>query len=168
MQKSVQQDGKAATKPKTLDAIAVLTNDHANVRKLFKQYEAEKKTASVEDKTALAAVICAALTAHTTAEEEIFYPALRDALEDEDLVDEAEVEHTSAKELIAQIAGVDADHPLFDARIKVLSEYVEHHVKEEEGELFAKARKSKLDLEALGAEIDLRKEEVLAEILADE
>ena len=168
MQKSVERDKPAVKTSGKMDAITVLTNDHANVRKLFKQYESEKASSRVEEKTALAAVICAALTAHATAEEEIFYPALREALDDEELVNEAEVEHASAKDLIAQIADSDADDPMFDARVKVLSEYVEHHVKEEEGEMFPKARKSKLDLDALGAEVDLRREEVLAEIMADE
>ena len=167
MQKAVETS-KSRSAQQSADAIAVLTADHANVRKLFKQYESIKDSASAADRSALAAEICAELTAHATAEEEVFYPAVRDAIDDDDLLDEAEVEHGSAKELIAQIAGMEADAPLFNAKIKVLAEYIEHHVKEEEGEMFPKVRKSKLDLVALGAEVLERKEEILAEILSDD
>jgi hemerythrin superfamily protein len=97
------------------------------------------------------------LTRHASAEEEIFYPAVRKAVkEGGDLVDEATVEHASAKDLIAQIQQMSAEDDLFDAKVKVLSEQIEHHVKEEEEEMFPKARKSSLDLAALGEQIAAR------------
>lgn len=142
------------------DAIALLTEDHENVAAMFEQYEALGERAHATKKK-LATQICTELTKHATAEEEIFYPAMKAAGKDnEDLVDEATVEHASAKDLIAQIMQMDPAEELFDAKVKVLSELIEHHVEEEEGEMFPKARKAGLDLEALGAEIAARKEEI--------
>jgi hemerythrin superfamily protein len=150
----------AARKP---DAIDLLTADHKEVKKLFKAYDKlVESEAEAAEKQEIAVQICAMLTAHATAEEEIFYPAAREILEeDEDLVDEATVEHASAKDLIAQIEAGTPDDPLFDAKVKVLGEYIDHHVKEEEGEMFPKVRKSDLDLEALGEDIEARKAELL-------
>jgi hemerythrin superfamily protein len=148
------------------DAIKLLTADHKDVKTLFKRYEKlVKEEADDTEKHALAMEICGALTVHATVEEEIFYPAARQVLgDDEDLVDEADIEHASAKELIAQIAsGSPADDSHFDARVKVLGEYIDHHVKEEEGEMFPKVRKSELDLDALGEELLQRKEALMAE-----
>jgi hemerythrin superfamily protein len=100
---------------------------------------------------------------HATIEEEVFYPAAREALgEDADLVDEADIEHASAKELIAQIEGSSPEDDHFDARVKVLGEYIDHHVKEEEGEMFPKVKKAKLDTAALGTALVARKEELIA------
>ena len=155
------------TNTKAPDAIAILTADHDKVRKLFKQYDSVKASADSDEKSALAATICAELTVHAQAEEEIFYPAVRESIPAGDMIDEATVEHASAKDLIAQIEDSDPDDEMFDAKVKVLGEYIEHHVKEEEGEMFAKARKAKLDLAALGVEIAERKEELMAD-LADE
>jgi hemerythrin superfamily protein len=104
------------------------------------------------------------LTVHATVEEEIFYPAAREIVEEQDLLDEAEVEHASAKDLIAQIQDMQPEEDLFDAKVKVLGEYIAHHVKEEEKELFPKVRRSKLDLHALGAEMLARKQELMAEV----
>jgi hemerythrin superfamily protein len=152
---------------KALDAVQLLTAEHDEVKALFKEYQklvdAEKGGA---EKETLARQICLMLTVHATTEEEIFYPAARDAIEDEDLLDEAEVEHASAKELIAQIEGGTADEPLYDAKVKVLGEYVEHHVKEEEGELFPKVKKAKADLVKLGELIAARKAELMPEMAA--
>ncbi|MDY0747550.1 hemerythrin domain-containing protein [Paucibacter sp. R3-3] len=135
---------------------------------LFKQYDKlVEDEAEDDEKQSIAQQICTMLTAHAMAEEEIFYPAARDALgDDEDLIDEATVEHASAKDLIAQIEASSPDEELFDAKVKVLGEYIEHHVKEEEGEMFPKVKKAKLDLAALGAEITARKEEILDELAA--
>jgi hemerythrin superfamily protein len=148
------------------EAIAQLTADHARVKKLFKQYEKlAKDEADASERKELAATICAELTAHSTAEEEIFYPAARDAIEDTDLIDEAEVEHATAKELIAHIqesSPDDDDH--YDAKVKVLGEYINHHVEEEEGEIFPKVRRAKLDTESLGELIAARKAEVKEEV----
>lgn len=109
------------------------------------------------------------LTAHATVEEELFYPAAREVLEDdEDLVDEADVEHATAKELIAQIESSTPDDPHYDAKVKVLGEYIDHRVKEEEDKMFPKLKKTGLDLEGLGADMAARKEELLAELAEDQ
>lgn len=149
------------------DAIQLLTTDHKEVKALFKAYEQLVEADGDDDeKLQLALDICTQLTVHATVEEELFYPAARDVLEeDESLVDDAEVEHACARDLIAQImTSTPEDDPLFDAKVKVLGEYVDHHVKEEEGEMFPKIKKSELDVEALGEEIAQRKEELLAEL----
>jgi hemerythrin superfamily protein len=142
------------------DAITLLTEDHEHVKSLFEQYE-ELGDRAHATKQKLAVQICTELTKHATAEEEIFYPAVREASkENEDIIDEAVVEHTAAKDLIAQILSMEEGDELFDAKIKVLSEQIEHHVQEEESEMFPKARKAKLDLMALGQAIARRKEEI--------
>jgi hemerythrin superfamily protein len=142
------------------DAIELLTEDHENVKALFQQFEQAGDKAYASKKK-LATQICFELTKHATAEEELFYPAVRAAGgENEDLVDEALVEHASAKELIAQILAMDASDELFDAKVKVLSEQIDHHVEEEEGQMFPRAKKAKLDLVALGEAIDARKAKV--------
>jgi hemerythrin-like domain-containing protein len=105
---------------------------------------------------------------HATIEEEIFYPAAREGIKDEDLVDEATVEHASAKDLIAQIQQSEPDEELYDAKVKVLGEYIDHHVKEEEGELFPQARRAKLDLDALGEQLLERKSELMSEMGLEE
>ena len=143
-----------------IDAIELLTEDHENVKAMFEQYEGLGDRAMASKKK-LATQICTELTKHATAEEEIFYPAVRAAgKEQEDLVDEATVEHASAKDLIAQIMAMEASEELFDAKVKVLSEMIEHHVKEEEEEMFPKARKAGLDLAMLGQKIAERKAEI--------
>ena len=142
------------------DAIKLLTEDHKEVKKLFDEYKKlAEKQAPAQERQELATRICAMLTVHTTIEEELFYPLAREALgEDDDLIDEAAVEHASAKDLIAQIENSSPDEPLYDAKVTVLGEYIQHHVKEEEGELFPKVRKSELDLAVLGAEMAERKQ----------
>jgi hemerythrin superfamily protein len=152
---------------KSNDAIAMLTNDHKEVKALFKEYDKLVEADAEEgERQALAEQICQMLTVHATVEEEIFYPAAREALgEEEDLIDEADVEHATAKDLIAQLEGSSpAEDALFDAKVKVLGEYIAHHVKEEEGEIFPKAKKGKLDAAALGLEIAARKDELMAEM----
>jgi hemerythrin-like domain-containing protein len=144
------------------DAITLLTADHREVSEMFQQYEELGERAKASKKK-LADKICNALILHATIEEEIFYPALREASKDaEDMVDEAVVEHASAKDLIAQLQEMDPEDELYDAKVKVLSEQIEHHVGEEEKEMFPKARKSGLDLEALGQEMAARKDELAA------
>ncbi|MES2319147.1 MAG: hemerythrin domain-containing protein [Pseudomonadota bacterium] len=143
-----------------VDAIELLIEDHENVKAMFEQYEALGDRAHVSKKK-LATQICTELTKHATAEEEIFYPAVRAAGKDkEDLVDEAVVEHASAKDLIAQILEMAPTEDLFDAKVKVLSELIEHHVEEEEGDMFPKARKAGLDLATLGEQIAERKAQI--------
>ena len=139
------------------DAIALLKADHREVKAMFTQYD---KTEDDAEKADLARKICSALTVHAQIEEEIFYPAAYEAIEDDDLLDEAEVEHASAKDLIAQIEAGSPSEPLFDAKVKVLGEYINHHVDEEEGELFPECRQSKMDLKALGDQMKVRKLEL--------
>ena len=155
----------ATAKAARTDATALLERDHADVKKLFKQYEKlADADADGQDRQALAEQICAMLTVHATIEEEIFYPAARAAEVEEDLLDEAEVEHASAKELIAQIEAMSPDDDLYDAKLTVLGEYIDHHVKEEEGELFPKCRKSDMDLEGIGEALATRKQALTAEM----
>ena len=142
------------------DAIALLKADHEAVSQLFAEYE---MTRSVPNKKALVAEICTALSVHAQIEEEIFYPAVKAALKDKLLVPEATVEHTSVKELIAQIEGVEPDGEIYDAKVKVLSEYVKRHVKEEQNEMFAKVKASSLDMIELGARMAARKNALLAQ-----
>ncbi len=156
---TTQTTKKKAT-PAPTEATALLRADHKRVSELFADYEA---TDSVAKKKRLVAEICTELTVHAQVEEEIFYPAVKKALKDKVLVPEATVEHDSLKALIAQVEGVEPDGEMFDAKIKVLSEFVKHHVKEEQGEMFPKAKTSALDLKALGAEMAARKAELLAE-----
>ena len=145
------------------DAIQVLEEDHVKVEKAFEQFEklGEEDT---EQKQQIVDMVLADLKVHTVIEEELFYPRLLEALSDddeiEDLLDEAEVEHTSAKELIAQIQEMDPEERLYDAKFTVLCEYVKHHVKEERNEIFPKAKRSDLDLDAIGEELESRKMEL--------
>jgi hemerythrin superfamily protein len=150
---------KATTPPRAPDAIALLKADHKKVSDLFEQFE---KSRSPAKKKSLVDQICQELTVHTQIEEEIFYPAVKAALKDHELVPEANVEHASVKDLIAQVRGVQPDGEMYDARVKVMSEFVKHHVKEEQTEMFPKARKTKLDMGVLGAQMQSRKEELLA------
>ncbi|MBX3621049.1 MAG: hemerythrin domain-containing protein [Rhizobacter sp.] len=158
---------KASSASRAPDALKLLAADHKEVKALFKEYqklcEAE---ADGERKQALAEQICDMLTVHATIEEELLYPAARDVLDEADLVDEATVEHASAKELIAQIQGMQPADELYDAKVTVLGEYIDHHVKEEEKEMFPKLRKSELDLKELGVSLQTRKSELMGE--ADE
>ena len=147
-------------KPAPKDAIALLKAEHEAVSELFAQYE---KTRSSPNKKALVAQICTALSVHAQIEEEIFYPAVKAALKDKLLVPEATVEHTGVKDLIAQLEGAEPDGEMYDAKVKVLSEYVKHHVKEEQTEMFPKAKAALLDMLELGARMASRKNELLAQ-----
>ena len=148
---------RAAAQPK--DAVAMLKADHTKVSGLFEQFE---KSRAASTKKKLVAQICMELTVHTTLEEEIFYPAVKAALKDHELVPEANVEHAAVKDLIAQVKGLEPDGEMYDARVKVMGEFVKHHVKEEQNEMFPKAKKTKLDLVALGERMAERKAELLA------
>ena len=154
---------------KETDAIALLTADHKTVKGLFKEFEElTKQDDADEQKAELVQKICNELTVHAQVEEELFYPAVRDAIDDDDLMDEADIEHASAKDLIAQLAGMEPGDDHYDARVTVLGEYVDHHVKEEEGEMFAKARKADVNTAELGEQIAERKEELKAELGVDD
>jgi hemerythrin superfamily protein len=139
------------------DAIAMLMADHRKVKKLFADFKKLKDDGSSEDKREIVEKICNELKIHTAIEEEIFYPAVRQSIDDSDLMDEALVEHSGAKELIAQLEDVDPDEDLYDAKVVVLSEQIAHHVEEEEGTMFPKAKKARLDTAALGAQMRKRK-----------
>ena len=149
---------------KAMDAIKMLTEDHREVEELFEQFEKQGDRAKAKKKQ-LADQICTALLLHAQLEEEIFYPAAREALDDgEDLLDEAVVEHASAKDLIMQVQEMDPEDELYDAKVKVLGEYVNHHVEEEENEMFPKCKKAKMDLGTLGTELEARKSELMEEM----
>ena len=147
------------------DACDLLDADHKAVKAMFKEYESltESRSRSTTKKQQLANQICKELTVHTTIEEEIFYPAVRKAIKDSDLMNEAMVEHASAKDLIAQIKGMRPDDEMFDAKVTVLGEYINHHVKEERTEMFTKARATKLDLASLAEQLKQRKSELMAQ-----
>ena len=149
------------------DACDLLDADHRAVKKMFKEYEeltGSRARGAAQKKMDLARQICHELSVHAQIEEELFYPALRAALKETDLLAEAEVEHQSAKDLIAQIEGMGEADEMFDAKVTVLGEYIDHHVKEERNEIFVKARASKLDLVEMRARLEARKEELMAEM----
>ena len=149
------------------DAITLLKQDHRTVEALFEEFE----KADHDQLAAIAERVCQMLTVHAQIEEEILYPAAKEAFEGEekdDLVNEATVEHASAKELIAKIEGMSAADDLFKATVKVLSEYIKHHVKEEEGELLPKLKKTEVDLKELGSQLQARKLELMEELGIDE
>ena len=148
------------------DAIALLKADHRKVEDLFEKFE---KAKNGRTKEALAKEICMELTIHAIIEEEIFYPACKDAVE-EDLSAEAYVEHDGAKVLIAELEGSDPDNEFYDAKMSVLAEQIKHHVKEEEkpGDgFFAQARDAGIDMDALGDKLRARKQELLSQFKAD-
>jgi iron-sulfur cluster repair protein YtfE (RIC family) len=154
---------KSGSKSQPL-AIELLMADHRKVEDLFEQYEAEKE-GDDDTKRAIATKICGELTVHAQVEEEIFYPWLRENLDEDDMemVEEAEVEHAGAKDLIAQIEAATEIDATYDAKVKVLSEYIKHHVKEEEQEIFPEVSGEKDALDALGQEMSSRKEELIEE-----
>jgi hemerythrin-like domain-containing protein len=157
-----EAEAKPKSAPKSAkDAIALLIEDHQEVKKLFKDFEKlMKEDGNDNEKAALVEKICNALTIHAQVEEEIFYPAVRAAIDDDDLMDEADVEHAGAKDLIAQLEGMKPGDDHYDAKVTVLSENIDHHVKEEHEEMFPKARKAKVDMAGLGARIMRRKKEL--------
>jgi hemerythrin superfamily protein len=157
--KEANRPGKRATGS---DAISLLKSDHREVEGWFKEFE---KTGSSAKKQGLAQKICTALKAHTTIEEEIFYPAFLEATDEKEIHHEAQVEHDGAKKLIAEIEAAGPEDDYYEAKVSVLSEMIKHHVKDEEqrGGMFSKARQSEMDLDELGAQLQQRKDEVMAE-----
>jgi len=149
------------------DAIQLLRQDHDEVRKMFEEFE----SANEDRKFELAGRICQALTAHATIEEEIFYPQVREAIDAEDLMTEAEIEHDTIKQLIECVQAGEVDEIQLTATVKVMSEYVNHHVNEEQRKIFPRVRRAELDLDAMGGELLERKLELEAEMhdaLADQ
>lgn len=160
------KNGSKSTKAqstKAQDATALLRADHKRVDELFQQYEKSRSTAKKKE---LVSEICLELTIHAQIEEEIFYPEVKQALKDHELIPEAAVEHATLKNLIQQLQSEDmeANTEMYDAKVKVLCEYVQHHVKEEQNEIFPKVRETKLDLKELGAQLQHRKEELKASL----
>ncbi|MES1200905.1 MAG: hemerythrin domain-containing protein [Pseudomonadota bacterium] len=150
-----------ARKTPSQDAIALLKADHREVEALFEQFE---KTRSADKKLKLAQKICTALKVHTQIEEEIFYPVCREDGVEDDTMDEAYVEHDGAKKLIAEIEAAEPGDDYYDAQVHVLSEMIQHHVKEEEqrGGMFAQAKDKGVDMKALGEKLAARKQALMA------
>ncbi len=157
-----------ATSRSGKDACDLLDADHRALKKLFKEYDmlaGSRARSAAQKKLDLARRICMELSVHAQIEEELFYPALRVAIKDADLLDEAQVEHQTLKDLITQIQSSGVGDELFDAKVRVLGEYMDHHVKEERTEMFAKARAArKLDLMALREQLEDRKELLMSEM----
>ena len=146
---------KAKAKP--VNAVDLLMEDHEYVRKSFRQFEKVQEKADGETLRGIVEQVCQALKAHTKVEEEIFYPAVRRKIDDPDLMFEAEIEHNRAKTLIRQLERMKPSDPRYGPTFTVLCEYVDHHAKEEEKEMFPKARRKKVDLQRLGKQIMARK-----------
>ena len=150
-------------KKQTPDAIDLLDADHLSVHAMFESYrELVRNRATPLQRRALAEEICMELTIHARLEEELFYPAVRDALNDDELMDEAEDQHGSQREFVAQILATQPEDELYDARVAVLAEYVERHVHKEREQVFNRVLASRIDLQALGRAIAVRKEELRA------
>ena len=144
------------TKSKPVDAIQLLEEDHAYVKKAFKTFEKMDKE-DLAGMQKLVKLVCKELQVHLGIEERLFYPAVRKAIKDKDLMNEAVVEHASAKTLIRQLQRMKPRDPMYAATFTVLGEYVQHHVKEEEGEMFPKVRRAKVNLQALAKKLMARK-----------
>jgi hemerythrin superfamily protein len=144
--------------PKPTNAVALLKADHQKVKELFDAFE---KTKSATKKQSTAEQALQELRIHAAIEEKIFYPALREALKDEEILDEAEEEHRVAKTLIEELGRKGAATEHFEAKFMVLAENVRHHIKEEEGEMFKQARAAEVDLKGLAEQLSNRKEELM-------
>jgi hemerythrin superfamily protein len=155
----LHKPSKSTIATKAVEATELLHADHKLMRGLFESYE-EALTKTMKKK--LVSQICLELGVHIQLEEEIFYPAIKQAMKDHDLVPEAIVEHATLTSLIAQIEGVEPDGEMFDAKVKVLCEYVQHHVKEEEVEMFPKAKATQINMVELGGQMLARKKALIA------
>ncbi len=149
-----------------IDAIAFLRADHAEVKDLFAEYTqlVSRGGDDIDQRAEIVEEICQALTAHAQVEEEIFYPAARAAVSDESLLDEAAQEHADAKELMGQLRAMSPSDAQYDETVELLQQAVEHHVQQEENDLFPRMRSTGIDLGDLGEQMALRKEDVLVEL----
>jgi hemerythrin superfamily protein len=150
------------------DAIVALTADHSRVKVLFREYSAvrDRGVQNGSEKADLVRKICTELKIHTEIEEEIFYPAVRAQIGDDELMNEALVEHAGAKRLIEELEGMEPDDDLYDTRVTVLGEEIDHHALEEETEMFPRAKKAKVDTVALGERMARRKSALKSELNA--
>lgn len=148
---------------KPQDAVELLDADHRSAQVLFDEFRLlSQHHAGCGKRKALAEQVCMELAIHMRLEEEIFYPPLRAALRDDDLLDDAEAEHAGAKELIAQVLSTQPADPLYDAKVTVLGQYFAHHVAQEREQMFPRVRRSGLDLALLGEQLRVRKQELRA------
>lgn len=157
-----KDETRSGPKPRAENAISLLTADHDKVKKLFKKYEKLAEKDPNGEKSSVAKEIITELTVHMAVEEEIFYPAARKAINDDDMINEADVEHAGAKSLILELLEMRSNNAMYDAKVTVLGEYIEHHIEEEHDEMFPKVRNTQLDLEALGKKMHERKTALLA------
>ncbi len=147
---------------KDQDALSLLMADHKRVATLFAEFDKLKEDGSDDDKSAVVQRICQELSVHCELEEGIFYPAVRKAIDDKELMDESLIEHAGATDLVAQLEAADPEDDLYDAKVTVLAEQVDHHVQKEEKAMFPQAKRSGVDTMALGAKMLARKVELLA------
>jgi hemerythrin superfamily protein len=161
--RSKSESRETKTQAASPTAFELLEQDHREVEEWFDEYDELKEDNRKGD---LAEKICLALKVHAQIEEEIFYPEAREATKDNDLIDEAVVEHATVKNLIGEIEAMEVGEELYDAKMRVLGEMVKHHIKEEEEELFPELEAVKIDLDAVGKEIAERKEELMSEMQA--
>jgi hypothetical protein len=152
--------GRSNTKARD-EILEMLMEDHRRAKRAFREAEKMKEEEDEESLEQIVQQTCAELTVHATLEEELFYPALREGIKDTELLDEAEVEHGSAKALIAELEQMDSSDPKFAATFKVLGEYIKHHIKEEEGEMFGQLSRTGVRWEALQQEMQRRREELM-------
>jgi len=153
--------------PRKNDAVTLLDDEHIAVKKLFQEFnKLAEVDAPADERKAIADKICMELTVHATIEEELFYPPVREATGDDDMMDEADVEHAGAKDLIAQISAMQADESHFNAKVKVLGEMIDHHVGEERDSMFPKSRGTDLDLAGLAEQLAARRAELESEFKA--
>ena len=140
------------------DAISLLKRDHREVDAMFMAFD---KAKSAREKKRIATQVCTALTVHAAIEEKLFYPCARACLDDAFLVKEAEVEHQHLKELVGEIESMNASDDMFEAKMRVLMEYVRHHVREEEGEMFPMLRATEMDMEEMGRKLMAKREQLM-------
>jgi hemerythrin superfamily protein len=157
-----RDDRNAVSSKKSRDALELLAEDHRKVEEMFDEYD--EMEGDDNRRGELAEQICNELTVHARLEEEIFYPRAREATKDNELIDEAIVEHGSVKHLIEEIRGMEPGEDLFDARIRVLEEMVKRHIQEEEEELFPELTSAGMDTDAVGKELADRKQELMAKL----
>jgi hemerythrin-like domain-containing protein len=158
-----RETARSASAART-DLLKMLKEDHKKAKKAFQDFERLDKQQQGDECQALVMQTCADLSVHTTLEEEIFYPAIREAMRDDSLIDEAEVEHATAKTLIADLQQLPPEDRTYAATFKVLAEYVQHHIKEEESEIFPQLTRAKLDWDDLQQQMTARRQALQAEL----